>query len=260
MRKMLSLGYGLAAYAVFFAVFLYLIAFVGDLSLVPRTIDTGPSAPLGTAVAIDMGLLLLFSLQHSVMARRGFKERWTEIVPWHVERSTYVLAASLVLGLLLWAWRPIPETVWSIDDPVAAAIMDGLFWLGWAIVLVATFLIDHFRLFGLKQVWGYVREREYRPPEFQTPGMYRFVRHPLYLGFLLAFWSTPHMTTGHLLFAGVWTGWILVAIRLEEKDLVRFHGDAYREYRERVRMLLPIPKGAGDEPGEHRTGTRSAET
>ena len=249
MRKALSFVYGVLAYAVFLGVFLYLVAFVGDFA-VPRTINVGPSAPLATAVAVNVGLLLLFSLQHSVMARKGFKERWTKIVPWHLERSTYVLVASLVLVLVMWGWRPIPETVWSVDHPLASAVLDGLFWMGWAIVLIATFLIDHFRLFGLKQVWGRVRDRRYEPPEFQTPGMYRFVRHPLYLGFLLAFWCTPHMTAGHLLFAGVWTGWILVAIRLEEKDLVRFHGDAYRQYRRRVRMLLPFPRGGAPDARE----------
>ncbi len=241
MRKPLAFLYGVACYLLFLAVFLYLIAFVGDLP-VPRTVNVGPSAPLGTAVALDAGFLLLFALQHSVMARQGFKERWTRIVPKRLERSTYVLAASLVLALVMWGWRPIPETVWRVEDPLVAGVLDGVFWLGWAIVLIATFLIDHFRLFGLKQAWAHLRDRRCEPPEFQTPGMYRVVRHPLYLGFLLAFWSTPHMTAGHLLFAGVWTGWILVAVRLEEKDLVRFHGDAYRAYRRRVRMLLPLPK------------------
>jgi protein-S-isoprenylcysteine O-methyltransferase Ste14 len=249
MKKLLAFLYGVACYLLFLAVFLYLIAFVGDLP-VPRTVNVGPSAPLGTAVALNVGLLLLFSLQHSVMARQGFKERWTRIVPKHLERSTYVLAASLVLALVMWGWRPIPETVWRVEDPLAAGVLHGVFWLGWTIVLIATFLIDHFRLFGLKQAWGHLRDRRYEPPEFQTPGMYRMVRHPLYLGFLLAFWSTPHMTAGHLLFAGVWTGWILVAIRMEERDLVRFHGDAYRAYRRRVRMLLPLPKKGPSGPPE----------
>lgn len=241
MKKTLGLVYGLAVYALFLAVFLYLIAFVGDFA-VPRTIDAGPEAPLGVALATNVGLLLLFALQHSVMARKGFKERWTRIVPWHLERSTYVLAATLLIALLLWAWRPIPETVWAVQSPVAEAGLQALFWIGWGIVLLSTFLIDHFRLFGLKQVWGHFRGHEYEPPEFQTPALYRYVRHPLYLGFLLAFWCTPHMTVGHLLFASVWTGWILFAIRLEERDLIRFHGEAYREYRERVRMLIPWPK------------------
>ena len=241
MKKSLSFAYGVLAYALFLGSFLYLIAFVGDL-VVPKTIDTGASAATGIAVAVDVGLLLLFGVQHSVMARDWFKERWTEIVPRHLERSTYVLAASLVLALVMWAWRPIPGTVWSLDQPLVAAVLEGLFWLGWAIVLLTTFLIDHFRLFGLKQVWAHLRGRSSDPPEFQTPALYRVVRHPLYLGFLLAFWCTPEMTVGRLLFAGVWTGYILFAIRLEERDLERFHGDAYRDYRRRVRMLLPLPK------------------
>lgn len=241
MGRWIALLYGVASYAVFFVTFLYAVGFVGGFA-VPKSIDSGAAGSMGTAVLIDLGLLALFGLQHSVMARQGFKERWTRIVPKHLERSTYVLAASLVLALVMWGWRPIPETVWLVEDPLGAGVLDGVSWLGWAIVLIATFLIDHFRLFGLKQAWGHLRDRRYEPPEFQTPGMYRMVRHPLYLGFLLAFWSMPHMTAGHLLFAGVWTGWILVAIQLEEKDLVQFHGDAYRAYRRRVRMLLPLPK------------------
>lgn len=251
MRKALGFTYGLVVYALFLVVFLYLIAFVGDF-LVPRTIDAGPSAPLGIAVAVNVALLLLFSLQHSVMARQSFKEKWTKIVPRHLERSTYVLAATAVVALLVWGWRPIPATVWTVDHPVAEGVLWSVFAIGWAVVLLSTFLIDHFRLFGVKQVWGHLRGREYEPPEFQTPSLYRYVRHPLYLGFLLAFWSTPHMTVGHLLFASVWTGWILFAIRLEERDLLRFHGEDYRRYRERVRMLIPWPKGtaATDSPGE----------
>jgi len=241
MKNVLSLAYGTGAYLVFLAVFAYLIAFVGDI-LVPKSIARGPSASPGAAVLIDVGLLALFAVQHSVMARRGFKERWTRIVPRHLERSTYVLAASAVLTLLIWGWRPLPAVLWSVDQPVAAAVLEGLFWAGWAVVLVATFLIDHFRLFGLKQVWAAARGSELDPPRFQTPGLYRYVRHPLYLGFLLAFWCTPTMTVGHALFAGVWTGWILLAIRLEEKDLVHHHGDAYRAYRNRVRKLVPLPK------------------
>lgn len=241
MRRALGFAYGLVVYALFLAVFLYLIAFVGDF-LVPRTVDSGPSSSLGVALAGNVGLLLLFGVQHSVMARQGFKERWTEIVPWHLERSTYVLATTLVLTLLYWGWRPIPEVVWSVGNPIGEAVLWGLFALGWAIVLISTFLIDHFRLFGLKQVWCHLRGEELEPPEFQTPGLYRYVRHPLYLGLLMGFWAIPHMTVGHLLFAAVWTGYILFAVRLEERDLLRFHGEDYRRYRERVRMLVPLPK------------------
>ena len=248
MKKVLSLAYGTVSYVLFLAVFVYLIGFVGDV-LVPRSIAEGPAASPAVAMLIDVGLLALFAVQHSVMARRGFKERWTKIVPRHLERSTYVLAASAVLALVMWGWRPLPGVVWSVDQPAAAAVLEGLFWAGWAIVLVSTFLIDHFRLFGLKQVWAFARGRELDPPRFQTPGFYRYVRHPLYLGFLLAFWCSPVMTVGHALFAGVWTGWILLAIRLEEKDLVHYHGDAYRAYRKQVRKLIPFPK-AGPETVE----------
>jgi len=257
MKRFPAFLFGVACYLVFLAVFGYLIGFVGDL-FVPKSIDAGASGSVLTAVAVDVGLLALFALQHSGMARRGFKERWTEIVPKHLERSSYVLAASLVLALVMWGWRPIPATVWSVDQPIVVGALEGLFWAGWAIVLVATFLIDHFRLFGLKQVWGHLRGRRYEPPEFQTPGLYAYVRHPLYLGFLLAFWCTPHMTAGRLLFAGVWTGWILLAIRMEERDLVRFHGDAYREYRRRVRMLVPLPRGSGEERTERSAQGRRA--
>lgn len=242
MRKSLALAYGLVVYALFLAVFLYLIGFVGDV-LVPKSIDAGGvgSLSLAAAVAVDVGLLALFAVQHSVMARQGFKRWWTRIVPRVVERSTYVLAATVVLALVMWGWQPIPGTVWSVEEPLVAGLLEVLAWTGWAVVLLSTFLIDHFRLFGLKQVWAHLQGRDLDPPEFQTPAFYRFVRHPLYLGFLLAFWCTPEMTWGHLLFAGVWTGWILLAIQLEEKDLLDFHGDAYRRYRERVAMLLPVP-------------------
>lgn len=248
MRRTLSLVYGILAYLLFLVVFAYSIGFVGDF-LVPRTIDTGPSAALGVALAIDLGLLALFAVQHSGMARQGFKERWTRIVPRHVERSTYVLAATVTLAVVMWLWRPIPATIWSIEHPVAVAVLEGLFWAGWGIVLLSTFLIDHFDLFGLKQVWAHFRGEEPSAPEFQTPGLYRYVRHPLYLGFLMAFWATPHMTAGHLLFAGGVTGYILLAIQFEEKDLVRFHGAAYREYRRRVPMLFPTGKTAGAPEG-----------
>ena len=229
------------AYVIFLAVFVYLVGFVGDI-LVPKSIDDGTSGPLGTALLVDVALLALFAVQHSVMARPGFKRWWTRIVPRHLERSTYVLVASLILAVVMWGWRPIPATVWSVESSLGAQALHALFWLGWGTVLLSTFLIDHFRLFGLKQVWAHLRREKLQAPEFQTPGLYRIVRHPLYLGFLLAFWSTPHMTAGRLLLAGVWTGWILLAIRLEERNLVDFHGEAYRAYRDRVRMLLPLPK------------------
>lgn len=253
MRKMLSLIYGVAVYLLFLGVFVYLIGFVGDL-IVPKSIGSGASSGLSAAVAINVGLLALFAVQHSVMARSWFKRWWTRIVPDHLERSTYVLLASIVLAMVMWGWQPISTVVWSVEGPVASGILHGLFWAGWGVVLLSTFLIDHFQLFGLKQVWSYARGSDYGHPEFQTPSLYRYVRHPLYLGFLLAFWSTPHMTAGRLLFAGVWTAWILLAIRFEERDLVRFHGEQYRQYQRRVPMLVPLPGGAsgvaleGEEP------------
>ena len=237
MRRLFSLLYGGVVYLAFLAVFLYAIAFVGGFA-VPKTVDSGASASMGVAVAIDLCLLLLFAVQHSVMARPWFKERWTEVVPKHLERSTYVLAATAVLALMMWAWRPIPEIVWSVEG-TGATVLWGIFAAGWAVVLISTFLIDHFDLFGLKQVWARFRERDYRYPEFQTPAFYQYVRHPLYLGFLMAFWAIPEMTAGHLLFAAATTGYILVAVRFEERDLIRYHGQAYARYRERVPMILP---------------------
>lgn len=252
MKRIFALVYGIGCYLVFLAVFLYLVAFVGDLP-VPRTVDTGPAPNTGVALAVNVGLLLLFALQHSVMARRGFKERWTRLVPEHLERSTYVLAASVTLAVVMGAWRPMPEVVWSVENPVVALALDAAFWMGWLLVLASTFLIDHFDLFGLKQVWAYARGRTFQPPRFGTPGLYRMVRHPLYLGFVLAFWGASTMTAGRLLFAGVLTSWILLAIRLEEKDLVRMHGERYRSYQQRVRMLVPLPRWVGG--GEPRAST-----
>lgn len=247
MKKLLGFAYATVCYLLFLGVFVYLIGFVGDI-LVPKSIDGPASTPLATAVLVNIGLLALFGVQHSVMARKGFKDWWTRIVPPHLERSTYVLAASLVLAVMMWAWQPIPGTVWSVEASAGVTALHAIFWLGWGIVLLSTFLIDHFRLFGLKQAWSHLRGRDLDAPEFQTPGLYKVVRHPLYLGFLLAFWAAPQMTVGRLLLSGVWTSWILLAIRFEERDLVRFHGDAYERYRERVRMLLPIPR-AGERLG-----------
>jgi len=242
MSKLLSLTYGFVAYLVFLGVFVYFIGFVGDIGT-PTSLDGDALGSIASALLIDIALLALFSLQHSVMARRGFKERWTRLVPEHLERSTYLLAASAALALLMWAWRPIPITVWHVTHAGIAGLLWLGFAVGWVIVLSSTFLIDHFRLFGLKQVWHFARDQVEAPPAFETPALYRLVRHPLYLGFIVAFWFTPRMTVGHLLFASVWTGWIVFAIGLEEKDLVHEHGEAYRRYREAVRMLLPWPKG-----------------
>ncbi len=241
MARTLYLLFGLAAYLLFFATFLYLIAFVGNLPWVPVTVDRGGDVgPLGLALVVDVALIALFGLQHSVMARPGFKKAWTRIVPRPVERSVYVVAASLALILLFLLWRPIPGIVWTVDNPAGAAVLWGLFALGWLIVLVSTFLISHFELFGLAQVWSYARGRtEAAPPAFRTPLFYRWIRHPLYSGFFLAFWATPQMSYGHLLLAAGVSVYMLVAIRYEERDLIGTFGEDYRSYRERTGMLTP---------------------
>jgi len=241
MKKLLALVYGVLAYAFFFCTFLYAIAFIGNVA-VPKTIDTGAATALPRAVVVDAVLLSLFALQHSIMARQGFKRAWTRLVSPHLERTTFVLAASGALALLLWQWRPIPAPVWDVRGTALGTALAGAFWLGWGLLLLATFLIDHFELFGLRQVWAYARGREFHGPEFKTPGLYRLVRHPIYLGFVIAFWSTPLMSMGHLMFSVMTTGYILVGICFEERDLIAAYGQRYREYRARVPMLIPLLK------------------
>jgi protein-S-isoprenylcysteine O-methyltransferase Ste14 len=237
-KRILFFGFGLASYAFFFATFLYFIAFVGGF-FVPHRLDAPLEGSIGAAIAIDLALVALFGLQHSVMARRGFKERWTQILPWSIERSTFVLAASLALAFLMWQWRPIGIEIWSVEHPAARALLWTLFAAGWGTVLVVTFLINHFDLFGLRQVWLPLIGKPYTPVKFVTPLPYRIVRHPLYFGFLLALWMTPHMTLAHLWLAITMTAYILIGIHFEERDLVAEHGRAYVEYRRTVPKILP---------------------
>jgi protein-S-isoprenylcysteine O-methyltransferase Ste14 len=231
--------FAIVCYAIFFATFLYLIVFVGDFALGVRTVDVGPQAPPLIAALIDIGLIALFGLQHSIMARPGFKAKWTRIVPRACERSVYVLAASIALMILFLGWRPIDTIVWNVTNPALAGILWAVFWIGWATVLISTFLISHFELFGLQQAWLNLRGRQAASPELRQPLFYRWVAHPLYAGFFLAFWSTPHMTAGHLLLALGLSAYMLIAIRYEEHDLTGVFGDEYRRYRSNVGMLVP---------------------
>jgi protein-S-isoprenylcysteine O-methyltransferase Ste14 len=238
MARMIAFLYGAVAYALFLVTFVYAIGFVSGLPL-PKTIDSGPVGPLSVALVVNILLLGLFAVQHSVMARKGFKRWWTQFVSPAVERSTFVLFATFALMLLLWQWRPMPTAIWQVSDPAAAMALTGLSLFGWVIVLASTFMINHFELFGLHQVANHLLGRRMGEVRFKTPMLYKLVRHPIYLGFIIAFWATPVMTLGHLLFAAVTTAYIFVGIMLEERDLVDQFGNEYRNYREQVGMLTP---------------------
>ncbi len=235
MNRALGFTYGILCYLFFLGVFLRAIWFVWTMD------GLAPQSLLSRALLINAALLGSFAVQHSGMARQGFKRAWTKFVPPLLERSTYVLVASLVLLTVVQFWQPLPGVIWTVRNPAAVMLLQVLFWFGWSLLFTCTVLIDHFDLFGLKQVWKYWRNETYQPPTFSTPGPYRLIRHPLYLGFLIAFWSAPRMTSGHFFFAAMCTGYILVAIQLEERDLVTFHGESYRIYRSGVSMLMPLP-------------------
>ena len=243
--RILFFVYGCAAYLLFLATFLYAIAFIGGFA-VPVTLDGPADDPFATALLINAGLLAVFAVQHSVMARPWFKRWWTQLVPWAIERSTYVLFASLALDLLFWQWRPLGGVVWNVEQPTLRAIIWAVFAFGWLQVLVMTFLIDHFDLFGLRQVWLYLRGKQYTRVRFATPAPYKVVRHPLYLGFMIAFWAAPTMSVTRLVFAIATTAYMLIAIQFEEHDLVHEHGASYEDYRRRVPMIIPGARGRGE--------------
>lgn len=251
MNRMMIFMYGVIAYAAFLVTCIYAIGWLGNVG-VPTTMDGLPRVSFVQALAINLALLAIFALQHSVMARKGFKAWWTKIVPQAAERSTYTLFSSIALLAMFWFWQPMGGVIWNIQDPAGRAIMWTLFGAGFAIVVATTFLINHFDLFGLRQVWLHLRGKEYTPIAFRTPGPYRYVRHPLYIGWLLAFWATPTMTIAHLVFALATTAYILVAIQFEERDLIRDH-EEYAEYRKSTPMLIPMPaarKPESNEPAE----------
>lgn len=241
MKRAIAFVYGIICYLIFFATFLYMIFFLGDL-FVPKTVNSGAAGSWTQALLINLGLIALFGIQHTVMARKAFKDRWTKLVPKSVERSTYVLFSSIALILLIALWQPLPETVWHVETTWASLMLQWGFWLGWLILFLSTWMIDHFNLFGVKQVWNYLKGKTADPPRFMEPGFYKYVRHPLMLGFLIAFWSIPHMTAGHLIFSLGMTFYILVGVYFEEKAMIRHFGEKYEDYRQRVPKFFPLFK------------------
>jgi protein-S-isoprenylcysteine O-methyltransferase Ste14 len=248
MRKLLAALYSALVYLFFLGVFLYAIGFVENV-FVPKSIDSGPSGSVSGSLPIDAGLLVLFAIQHSLMARPGFKRLWTRVVPSEIERSTFVLFASLALALVCWQWRPLPQPVWSVGSRTAGGALLLVSWAGWGILLLSTFLISHFHLFGLTQGFARLLGRELPEPSFVTPFLYRWLRHPIYAGFILAFWAAPHMSLGHFFFAAATTGYIFVGIWFEERDLIALFGDRYRQYRATVGMLVPKIRLSGPPKG-----------
>ena len=247
LKKVAVVTYGAVAYMSFAAALFYLMGFLVNVG-VPKGIDTGATGPLVPSLAIDIALVALFGLQHTVMARPGFKEVWTKLVPKPIERSTYVIATFLVMALMFWQWRPIPTVVWRLDSTAGQAVMQLLYLGGYAIVALATFMINHFDLFGLRQVYLHARGERYRPLPFQTKGFYNYARHPLMAGWILTFWATPVMTVGHVVFAAAATGYILIALVYEERDLIRFHGHRYEDYKRQVNAFLPLRKFRAPSP------------
>lgn len=248
MARTIAFIYGLVAYVIFLLTFLYAIGFMGNI-IVPNSIDDGAEGPTGESLMVNLALLAVFALQHSGMARQGFKRWWTQFIPKPIERSTYVLVSSLFLLLVFWLWRPLTVVVWELGNPTAQLVLEALFWIGWLIALHSSFLIDHGDLFGFRQVRLYARGKPYSPVKFKMPDLYRYVRHPIMMGILVALWSAAVMTLGHLVFAALSTAYILVCIREEERELIELYGEAYREYRRRIPMLIPLPRGRMKDAG-----------
>jgi protein-S-isoprenylcysteine O-methyltransferase Ste14 len=241
MGKAITLIYGAVSYILFLVAFLYAVGFVGNL-FVPKSIDSGTGQPFSHALLVNAVLLGLFAIQHSVMARQGFKKWWTKIIPAEAERSTFVLITSLLLLLLFWKWQPMTGVIWNVTQPLGSFVLTALFWIGWLMVLLSTFMINHFDLFGLRQVFLNWQGKEYTQLKFTTSALYKYLRHPIMLGFIIAFWATPYMTVGHLVFAVATTGYIIIGILFEERDLVNIHGQSYQDYRNKVSMLIPSKK------------------